>query len=527
MRVRLALILLLAALASTSPAQIPGLSKSTDAPAPETPTDPLGRSTPRGTIVAFSRAVDREDFNNAALYLQLDNVLRPNAAVLASELAKLIDRELHESLGRISDEPAGDLEDGLAPDREQIGPMIIEGQPRFLTLARVKNAEKIDIWLISADTLREVPALVSAAGRTWIERHMPRALQAHDVLGLSLAHWIVLITILLLTLGALALIAFIVRRIAPRVVSDPVKRRHWDAWFDATHRPAIVVLTLIIQFLAIPPLGFPLTFRVVYARIGLVVLALALAWLLKRVITLMFAQARTLVRGKDRASTQSLMLLAERLIQALLIVMTIIMVLILLGVESKTALAALGVGGVALAFGAQKTVENLLGGIFLLSDKALAVGDYCTIGNQSGTVEDVTLRSVRLRTPAQTLVSLPAGSLAQTGIENYATRRKQLILTTLRLRYGTSVAQLEQILAGIRALLEASPAIGQGDAYIRLVNFGAAAIELELYAYVLTPDAEQFRAHREKLLLEIATLIEATGSALAPTTFVNLERRAD
>src|SRR5689334_20205428 len=107
MRARLALILLLAALASTSSAQIPGLSKSSDAPGPETPTDPLGRSTPRGAIVAFSRAVEREDFNNAALYLQLDNVLRPNAAVLASELAKLIDRELHESLGRISDEPAG------------------------------------------------------------------------------------------------------------------------------------------------------------------------------------------------------------------------------------------------------------------------------------------------------------------------------------------------------------------------------------------------------------------------------------
>jgi MscS family membrane protein len=98
-------------------------------------------------------------------------------------------------------------------------------------------------------------------------------------------------------------------------------------------------------------------------------------------------------------------------------------------------------------------VENLLGGVFLLSDKALAVGDYCTIGNQSGTVEDVTLRSVRIRTPVQSLVSLPAGSLAQTGIENFATREKFLVQTTLRLRYGTTVSQMRQVLEGARGLI--------------------------------------------------------------------------
>jgi MscS family membrane protein len=83
-------------------------------------------------------------------------------------------------------------------------------------------------------------------------------------------------------------------------------------------------------------------------------------------------------------------------VKALLAVVAIVALLILLGVESKTALAGLGIIGVALALGAQKTVENLLGGIFLLSDKALAVGDYCTIGSQSGSVEDVTLRSIRI-----------------------------------------------------------------------------------------------------------------------------------
>ena len=129
------------------------------------------------------------------------------------------------------------------------------------------------------------------------------------------------------------------------------------------------------------------------------------------------------------------MLLGERLVQALVVVVAVIAVLTIAGVNTKTALAGLGIGGVALALGAQKTVENLLGGVFLLSDRALAVGDMCSISNRLGVVEDITLRSVRLRTLDRTLVSVPAGVLAQAGIENFASRDKILATTKLRLRY--------------------------------------------------------------------------------------------
>ncbi len=521
-----ALLLLLGAFAfaCAASAQIPGLPKAGGSPAPtETPADPLGRSTPRGTIVDFSRAVDRKEYATAASYLQLEPAQMNRSAELASTLKSLIDRELHENIGRISDVPEGDVQDGLAQDREQIGPMVIDGKNIYITLVRVPDAQSGAIWLISSETLRDVPALASAVGRTWIERVMPKALLDRELFGLSLAHWIVLVALLLATCGALVLIAVITAFLARRLVRDATRRRAWDAWFEATRWPAITVLTLIIQFLAIPSLGYPLTFRVAYAQIGRVALVLALAWLLKRGLTLTFAHARSMVRGKDRASTQSLMMLTERMVQALVVMIAIIWVLILLGVESKTALAGLGVVGVALALGAQKTVENLLGGVFLLSDKALAVGDYCTIGGQSGWIEDVTLRSVRMRTVNQSLLSLPAGSLAQSGVENFASRRKFMAQTTLRLRYGTSVDQLNRILGGVNALFDQNAKFETGECYVRLVNFGAQAIELELFAYVLTTNGEEFRALREQLLLDVASVVEAAGSALAPTQFIQMQ----
>ena len=520
-----AALLMLLAVMPEAAAQIPGLSKK-GAALSETAFDPLGRSTPRGTIVEFTRAVDRDDVTTAALYLQLDESQKTNAAALANSLKTLIDREMREGIARISDAATGDLEDGLPADREHIGPLVIGSTRSYIVLVHVTDPANGPIWLVSSETLHLVPLIARAAGQTWIERTLPASLLKRELFGLSLAHWCVLLVLLVGSFAVLVGIALVTRLIAHTLVRDPLRRRDWDAWFAATRWPAIIVTALLIQFIVVPELGFPLTFRVGYARVGKVVLVFALAWLLKGVLTLGFAHARGLVRGKDRASTQSLMLLTERMLKALLAVVAIVALLVLLGVDSKTALAGLGIVGVALALGAQKTVENLLGGIFLLSDKALAVGDYCTIGNQSGTVEDVTLRSVRLRTTQQSLVSLPAGSLAQAGIENFATRHKLLTLTTLRLRYGTDVGQLRRILENIRALLGRQARIEQQTAYVQLVNFGMDAIELELFAYLQTADGEEFRAWREELLLDIATIVEDAGSALAPTRFMQLEPAA-
>ena len=520
-----AALLMLLAVMPEAAAQIPGLSKK-GAALSETAFDPLGRSTPRGTIVEFTRAVDRDDVTTAALYLQLDESQKTNAAALANSLKTLIDREMREGIARISDAATGDLEDGLPADREHIGPLVIGSTRSYIVLVHVTDPANGPIWLVSSETLHLVPLIARAAGQTWIERTLPASLLKRELFGLSLAHWCVLLVLLVGSFAVLVGIALVTRLIAHTLVREPLRRRDWDAWFAATRWPAIIVTALLIQFIVVPELGFPLTFRVGYARVGKVVLVFALAWLLKGVLTLGFAHARGLVRGKDRASTQSLMLLTERMLKALLAVVAIVALLVLLGVDSKTALAGLGIVGVALALGAQKTVENLLGGIFLLSDKALAVGDYCTIGNQSGTVEDVTLRSVRLRTTQQSLVSLPAGSLAQAGIENFATRHKLLALTTLRLRYGTDVGQLRRILENIRALLGRQARIEQQTAYVQLVNFGMDAIELELFAYLQTADGEEFRAWREELLLDIATIVEDAGSALAPTRFMQLEPAA-
>jgi MscS family membrane protein len=212
---------------------------------------------------------------------------------------------------------------------------------------------------------------------------------------------------------------------------------------------------------------------------------------------------------------QSLILLAERLLRVVIILLAIFSILTLVGVDTKTALAGVGIGGVAIAFGAQKTIENLLGGIFLLTDKAIAIGDKCRIGDRVGTVEDITLRSIRLRTPEQTLLSIPAGGLSQSNIENFASRRKIPVQTTLELRYGTTMEQLRSILDTIRRLLAENPRLETATARVQLITYGPNSIQVELFAYVRTRDEAEFRAVREDLLLHIGEVVDGSGSGFA------------
>jgi MscS family membrane protein len=478
--------------------------------------------------MGFMRAVENNDAS-AARYLEGEKGHGPRALALAQDLRGLIDHYLKEPLTHVSDSPDGALGDGLPVNRERVGPLVMRDIKAYITLVRVTDSEAGPIWLISSETLAQVPSWTSymarsSPGESWTERGLPKALLSHNFLGVSVAHWSVLVATLLIPFVLLVLISGTAIRFVRKRESDPARLRNINAWYAGIHWPLIIFVTLTIQLLVMViwmrSLGYTLTFRVAYARVALVLEVIALTWFLRSLLTLRLERARRLVLEKDSTGAQSLMLLGERLVRALLVLVAVFAILAIIGVDTKTALAGIGIGGIALALGAQKTVENLLGGILLLSDKALAIGDFCSISNRVGVVEDITLRSVRLRTPDRTLVSIPAGVLAQGGIENFATREKILAQSVLRLRYGTSVDQVRHILAGIRDLLAENANIESATSRIRLVNFGAEAIELEVFGYMLTADYVRFLELREELLLRIGSIVEAAGSGFAPTRFI-------
>lgn len=516
---------LLCGLAVPAAAQVPGASSTQKPPAAEPVADPLGRDTPSGTILGFNVAVRRNDLVTGALYLQLSPVQRPDAETLARQTNELIDRYFTAPITSLSTSRSGTPNDGLPLDRDRVE-MTIDGKPFALTLVRVPDPQAEQIWLISSESLTQVPALYRSAQAPWLERIMPEALVNYRVFGLSLARWLAGAATLVLPFLGLWTLTFGLMTAARKTIADSAPRKYLEAWHSGMRWPAIAFLTLIIHLTLLRYLAFSLRGRYVYSRSALVVLIAVGTWLLLRFLTLSIANVRLVAQRRGDSGFSSLMMLAERVGKVLITLIAIFAILTVAGVDTTTALAGVGIGGVALALGAQKTVENLLGGVFLITDGALAVGDECRIGDRSGRIEDITLRSVRLRTSEQTLLSIPAGALSQANIENFRTRDKILVQTMLRLRYETTAKQLRAVLDGIRRLLAEHPKIERESARIRLVNFGAQAIELELFAYVLTADSLAFLASREELLLKIAGIVEAASTTFArPTEFLYLSRQ--
>ena len=196
-------------------------------------------------------------------------------------------------------------------------------------------------------------------------------------------------------------------------------------------------------------------------------------------------------------------------------IVAVLVLLYLSDVDLTAALTGLGVGGLAIGFGAQKTIENLFGGIMVISDRPVNVGDVCKVGEFFGTVEDIGIRSTRIRTLDRTVVSVPNGQLASMSLENFATRDRIRFQHTVGLDRQTSAEQLRDVLARIRRLLDDHPKVESTSARTRFIRLSGPSLDLEIFAYVLETDQAAFLAIQEELLLGIMEILDSSAASLA------------
>jgi MscS family membrane protein len=295
-------------------------------------------------------------------------------------------------------------------------------------------------------------------------------------------------------------------------------------WLSVS-RPLWLLFGAVIHVLCVRRLGLPLLQRHYYQLVMGVVFIVGWSWLLWRILQQVAHRLRVRAIYAGRNGTGSLLLLGERVLKAIIFIVAVFAILGSLGFNMTTALAGLGIGGIAVAFAAQKTLENLFGGVSLLGDEVIRVGDLCRFGDRTGTVEDISLRSTRIRTPERSELSIPNGTLATMNVENLSRRDKILFNTKLGLRYETSADQLRYVLAQIRRLLYEHPKVETAGARIRFIGYDNSSLTLEVFCYVLTRDNNEFLAIQEDLLLRIVEIVEASGTAIAfPSRTVYLGR---
>ena len=154
--------------------------------------DPLGRSTPQGTVFGFMKAVNREDYERAVEYLDTKQPPK-HAQQLARDLLFILDRGLSASLPKLSKKPEGNLDDLLVPNREKIGDVKTESGSYDIVLDRVQKGNDPPVWLFSSQTLRQVPEIYAGLGDYWAEPYIPKPLIKARFLGYPVWRWIVFI----------------------------------------------------------------------------------------------------------------------------------------------------------------------------------------------------------------------------------------------------------------------------------------------------------------------------------------------
>ena len=492
---------------------VPGLLKpGTQTPAPAS-ADPLGRDTPSGTVLGFLQAAQDGNEKIAADYLQMSAARRQSLGPdTAAKLKVLMDRAFVGSIRRISTRPDGSLESGTS-DQQTAGMFSTRDAEIPVILVRVNDPTAGKIWLFSAETLSKVPELYDNVEAHQVENKLPQSLVRNAPLGMPLWQWLALLAAVPLALAigwALVLLLAIPRRLWLKFRNRPNLHS-----YSHVSRPLLVSFSALAHRVIAAYLGLPLLPRLYYYRTIGVLIAIGFFWFLLRVTSLTMQRLRVHAISGGRIVTGTLMVLAERLLTAFFVVAAALAVLAILGFNLTTVLAGLGIGGIAIAFAAQKTLENLFGGISVLADEVIRVGDYCRFVDRTGTVEDISLRSTRVRTDARTELSIPNGALATMNIENFTRRDKIFFNPVLSIRYETSADQLRYLLAEVRRMLYAHPKIESRSAGIRFANFDNSALRLEIFSYVLTRDSDEFNAIREDLLLRIMEIVENSGSSFA------------
>ncbi len=482
--------------------------------AANTPTDALGRGTPYGTVFGFLQAAQAGNYSIAAQYLQMSAARRQSEGeTLARNLKLVMDRAYGGSLKNVSTQPEGALQEGVPPGRQKLGTMSSGDVETDLELVRVSDPSVGKIWLISSDTLEKIPELYDQVEARQVETRLPPWMVKHQLAGMPLWQWLALVLIIPAAAGAgwLLLVLF---EIPIRWWARRRAQAGLGPWHSVSGPAWLLVGTTIHRILA-GYLGMPLLQRHYYVQVTAVALIIGAMWILWRVIRWFLRGVRNRALAHGHSGTGSLMLLGERMIKAIIFVMGIFLVMGVLGFNLSTALAGVGIGTLAVGFGAQQTIANLFGGVSVLGDEVIRVGDVCKFGDRTGTVEDIGLRSTRVRTEERTLLAIPNGTVATINVENLSRRDKILFKTVLALHAETTPDQVRAVLAEIRRVLTSQPKIEASTARVRLTEVTSSAINVELFCYVLTRDFDEFATARENLLLRIMKFVEESGTNLA------------
>lgn len=476
------------------------------------PVDKLDRGVPRTTVAGFFRAVKENDYETAAEYLDLRNLPRGYSQSDGPELARtlkvILDRALWVEMDILSIEPRGHNDDGLPSYQDFVGRIDLENRKVDILLQRVPRGDGVYIWKFSSASVREIPQLYREYGYGTLGEKLYLSLPEYRFLTLQTWQWVLLF---LIVIGA-----YIVAFVPTYLVGWLLRRKGTDQaqlWSRFVSGPLRWLIVAGIAYHWIDIIHPSVETRALLrAKTTLTIIAV---WVLLSIVDIFKGHWAKKLRHNGREHAIVLLRPAATAVKITIIIIGLLVWLDNIGYKVSTLLAGLGIGGIAIALAAQKSIENLIGAATLYTAAPVRVGDFCRYGDKLGTVEEIGLRSTRIRTLDRTVVSVPNGEFASMPLENFAEREKIRFNPKLHLRYGTTPQQLSEIITAIENLLNEHSRVDEEPNIARFMGFGTYSLEINVIAFIMTTDYLEYLEIAEELNMRILEIIDAAGAELA------------
>ena len=515
---------LLAPAAWAQPRPPNGTTSTTTAPTPAanpSPPEEVAPDSPRASVRLFVELSRAGEFAEAARFLDLPPGSKVDGAGLARRLKGVLDRHLlgdGELALLASPFSSGNTADKLPPGVDELGAVPGPKGPEPVRLVKRPNGT----WVFSRGTVEQIDKWYARLSERWLFDALPEPLLRPG--PFDILYWQYL-ALPLLVIGAWLVgrvLGFLTRKVIAKVVARTGSR--WDdALVQRIGPPLTLAWGLGAFALLVPWLGLYEPARDAVQNVIRAGFLVALFWAGLRAIDV----TKTYLMDTTTAA-RAVAPLAAQFVKLLVFAAAAIAVLSQLGFPVASLIAGLGIGGIAIALAAQKTVENLFGSLSIGVDQPFRVGDFVKVEDVVGTVEVVGLRSTRIRTLDRTLVTIPNGKLADMRVESFTVRDRFRLNAVLGLVYGTTAAQLRAVVAGIDEALRAEPTFFTEGHMIVVRGFGASSIEVEVMAWFQTKDWNAFTEVRQDVLLRFMEVVERNGTAFAfPTQTVHVVGGSD
>lgn len=473
-----------------------------------TPRGKLTGKTPLEAMLLMREATKAKDWDSAAKFL--------DTRYLPEELEQWEPRELLRALGyvfgqqniiditKLSDDPQGNLDDGLPSYRDQIGSVLISSGEVPIYLQRVPDGKGGKVWKVSNATAAKIPEMWEELGYSPVAIYISKLLPEMRFMGMD--NWQLAATVMFFIIAwpLAALASYLLMRVALLIPNGFPKGIERFFRF-----PVRLFLFIFFARILIDQLGLSLTARVYLESSGVDYIAYTV--LLLGIMSLVRDYQIRKMERNGKAHYAALLRPFTTIAKTLVITGIALFWADQAGYNMTTILAGLGVGSLAVALAAQKTLENVIGAITLYTAQPVKPGDFCRFGTIKGTVEEIGLRSTVIRTLNRTLLVVPNSIFSSVEVENYTSRDRIRYYREVQLQMSTA-DQLRVILGRLRELFYTHPMVLQDTVSVRFEHIDAATARLRIDAGVPTRDFQEYLAVAEDLNLHIVELVHDSGA---------------